>query len=96
MQCNVGDLAIVVNDHENPDNNGGLLRILFKAGPGPWGIPADWICEPLSTFSFRGRVTRPGGATVVYRDCELKPLRDGDGEDQTIVWAGLPASLQPA
>lgn len=95
MQCKVGDLAIVVNDYENPDNNGALLRILLRAGPG-WGIPADWIGEPLSSFSFPGRVIRSGQGTVMYRDCELKPLRDGDGEDQTHQWAGRPASLQPA
>lgn len=96
MQCKVGDLAIVVNDLESPENNGALLRIFARARPGQWAIPADWNCEPLSSFTFDGRSTVPGRGILGYRDCELKPLRDGDGEDQTIQWAGLPASLQPA
>ena len=96
MHCKVGDLAIVVNDHESPENNGALLRIYAKALPGQWPIPADWMCEPLSCFWFDGRSMFPGRGVLAYRDCELRPLRDGDGEDQTLIWAGFPKSLQAA
>ena len=92
MQCKLGDLAIVVNDFEHPINNGCLLMIVAKAPLGAFAIPADWIGRPLSTFEFNGRKQSPGGqGIVVYRDVELRPLRDSDGQDETLVWAGLPA-----
>lgn len=89
MQCMPGDLAIVVNDFEYPKNNGALLRIWKPALPEQFSIPADWICFPLSTFTFDDRVVGPNDRrTVVYRDQELKPLRDEDGVDESIGWAG--------
>lgn len=89
MQCKPGDLAIVTNDHEFPQNNGALLRIWKPALPGECSIPADWVCLPLSTFIFSDRVVGPGDRrTVMYRDKELKPLRHDDGADQSIAWAG--------
>lgn len=89
MQCRPGDLAIVVNDYEHPGNNGALLRIWKPALAGEFEIPADWIGTPLSTFRFGERTIAPGArATVVYRDAELKPLRDTDEDDETIAWAG--------
>lgn len=89
MQCRPGDLAIVVNDHEFPQNNGALLRIWKPALPEGFSIPADWVCLPLSTFTFADRVVGPGDRrTVVYRDAELRPLRDGEGVDESIGWAG--------
>lgn len=94
MQCELGDLAIVVNDFENPVNNGALLKIVARALPGQWNIPADWNCIPLSTFRFDDRVVPPGRGVLGYRDCELRPLRDSDGQDQTLEWAGHPAELQ--
>lgn len=89
MQCKPGDLAIVVNDYEHPENNGALLRILKPALPGEFDIPADWVGQPLSTFRFDDATIEPGSnAIVAYRDAELKPLRDNDEDDETIAWAG--------
>ena len=91
MQCKPGDLAIVVNDLEYPINNGCLLEILGRATPGAHSIPADWIGRPLSTFKFGDRTCPPDPRnTVVYRDIELRPLRDNDGKDETLAWAELP------
>jgi len=89
MHCKPGDLAIVVNDYEYPANNGALMRIWKPAPPGEFEIPADWIGLPLSTFRFGDRTIEPGArAIVVYRDAELRPLRDTDEDDETIAWAG--------
>lgn len=60
MNCRLGDLAIVVNDFENPANNGALLKIVAHTRPGQWDIPADWNCIPLSTFRFDDKVVSPG------------------------------------
>lgn len=89
MKCRPGDLAIVVNDYEHPENNGALLRIWKPALPGEFEIPADWVGRPLSTFRFGERIIEPGTpGIVVYRDAELKPLRDNDEDDETIAWVG--------
>ena len=91
MNCRPGDLAIVVNDLDHPINNGCLLEIICRAPVGAFSIPADWVGRPLSTFDFGGRRNSPGdGRTVVYRDCELRPLRDSDGEDESLTWAEVP------
>ena len=97
MKCRPGDIAIVVNDLEHPRNNGCLLEIVSAAPPGAFSIPADWIGRPLSTFHFDDRVCKPGGRRVLgYRDSELRPLRDTDGDDETLGWADLPCSLNSA
>ena len=96
MQCIPGDLAVVVNDYEYPGNNGALLRVLKSAKPEFGNTPYDWLCEPLSTFRF-SKTIKPGMPCVIlYRDVELKPLRDGDGQDETLSWLTTPESLQPA
>lgn len=96
MNCRPGDLAIVVNDFENPENNGALLKIIAHALPGQWDIPADWNCIPLSTFRFDDKVVAPGRGVLGYRDRELRPLRDSDDQDQTLDWVGHPAEPQVA
>ncbi|WP_155496351.1 hypothetical protein [Comamonas testosteroni] len=96
MNCRLGDLAIVVNDFENPENNGALLKIVAHALPGQWDIPADWNCIPLSTFRFDDKVVSPGRGVLGYRDRELRPLRDSDGQDQTLDWAGHPTERHVA
>lgn len=96
MNCRLGDLAIVVNDFENPENNGALLKIVAHTRPGQWDIPADWNCIPLSTFRFDDKVVAPGRGVLGYRDRELRPLRDNDGQDQTFDWAGHPTERHVA
>lgn len=94
MNCRLGDLAIVVNDLDYPNNNGCLLEIIARAQAGAYSIPADWVGRPLSTFDFGGRRNSPGdGRSVVYRDCELRPLRNSDGKDETLAWAELPKKV---
>ena len=101
MRCIPGDLAVVINDHEYPNNNGALLRVVQNAKSVFPNTHFDWLCEPLSTFRFQetispGMLRRGMSCVVVYRDCELRPLRDGDGQDETLSWLTKPQELQPA
>lgn len=95
MNCTPGDLAIVVNDIEMPCNNGALVKVVRKADPEDYDIPdICWECEALSTIIHEcGYVAHPGDDGVGYRDRELRPLRDHNGEDETLTWAGKPEQV---
>ena len=71
-----------------PENLGGLLSVLRPATPG------RWVCMSLQCLfmayedgtSQRYRV----GEEVHCADRNLRPLRDGPGEDETLQWCPLP------
>ena len=88
MRCKPGDLAIVVNDIEMPQNNGALVRVLCRARPENYlNMQAEWDCEALSTIRIDGYPSiLPGGTGFGYRDRELRPLRPDDGQDETLTW----------
>lgn len=93
MRCKVDDLCVVVNDLEEPRNNGGLVHIVRSATPRGWTWPVDWECTAVSTIRYGDRITfHPGQGTFGYRDCELRPIRDpgDDAVDQTLEWLDVP------
>jgi len=90
VRCKVGDLAWVVADIECPQNNGrGMVRIDARAAPDL--EPFEWECSALTRLvsqawdSGEPYVAVPGDL-VLYRDRELKPLRDpgDDAVDETL------------
>lgn len=93
MRCRPGDLAMVVDDHEEPANNGGLVRVLRRADPGDYHSPVDWHCTALSHLRmplFASSVVVEPGHVVGYRDVELRPLRGDPGRDETLEWVSVP------
>jgi hypothetical protein len=93
MNCRPGDLAVVVRAC-NAENLGGLVRVV---GP---GMLFDWHIDPL--FDLRHVVDphtragiRPGGGRLYVEadDVQLRPIRDQDGEDETLTWAGKPQQV---
>jgi hypothetical protein len=85
MNCKPGDLAIIVRARYKR-NLGAIVRVIDcaetkwldgKIGPG-WSFDGPVL---IGTFGF-----------VVNRieDENLRPLRDSDGQDETLAWAGLP------
>ncbi len=93
MRCKAGDLAVVVNDPESPRNNGKLVKIEGRADDNE--APFDWECTPLSTMYFLvgGRVDAGEVGCALFRDSELRPLRDpgDDVRDETLDWLPVPA-----
>lgn len=91
MNCKPGDMAIVISS--TAGNEGKIVQCLrlasrkeiddcnFEAGEGPvW-----WITPAL--------VGRFGRLVNMGPDKRLKPIRDQDGEDETLTWAGKPQEV---
>lgn len=83
MRCRIGDLAVIVRGI----NSGRLVTVL---GPSICG-PAEWFVECLGrpmpgiiggawTYSQRGSI----------EDARLRPIRDGEGQDESLSWAVVP------
>jgi hypothetical protein len=104
MNCRQGDIAVIVRSQYRPDLIGRIVEVLSLAPNGvafrlPNGKPHAalrgthpcWVCK------FQSPVTAPCdyGLTVetlyapVPDEC-LRPLRDGDGDDEMLRIAGNP------
>jgi hypothetical protein len=81
MNCKLGDLAVIVRNW-GPDSQRllGIVCRVMAPVPGFWG-PGWELAEPL-----------PNGDTCIHDEC-LRPIRDSDGEDETLTWAGKPQEV---
>ena len=88
MNCKPGDLAIVVH-FPAPFVNGKIVRCVRLAEPCQCEFcnsqPAWFIEEPLE-FLVIGRTLRVEG----FFDEYLRPIRDQEGQDETLSWAKVP------
>lgn len=86
MNCKQGDLAIIVKSVASPDDIGAIVRCVeFK--PGPDGRAAWIVDRKVSPDAVIGGITYIGDW---FLDASLRPIRDNDGEDETLTWAGKP------
>lgn len=92
MRCKVGDLAFVINDDPGFESNIG--RIVKVVSPSRRkGV--DWNIEPTSpdhliyctTRKKKLRYADAEWSWITTADRDLRPIRDSDGEDQTLTWA---------
>jgi hypothetical protein len=95
MNCRPGDLAVIVRVLTCTENIGGLVRVLEPADAGSWYV------EALQSLVARGehddtKYRLPPGAHGRVSDRNLRPLRDDDGDDETLTWAGRPRELEKA
>jgi hypothetical protein len=83
MNCKPGDLAVIVGGYS--ENYGKFVRVIgFDRDD-----IADWECEALqSVMSNFGII--PTGSIGYSADCYLRPIRDQDGTDETLLWAPVP------
>lgn len=94
MNCKQGDLAVIVYSPSNPLNIGRFVRCIQlvpergSVDGRHWYVPVGtvtWLVEtdgsPI-TWGPHGYVQRRA-----YADHCLRPIRDNDGEDQTLTWA---------
>ena len=88
LNCKPGDLAILVN---NEDGSEGSLFYVVRQDtrntprtPGVW-----WVCETTSPVQTAYGPARTGELVVIH-DCVLRPIRDNDGEDETLQWLDVP------
>lgn len=107
MNCKPGDLAYIVaggqyhghfvtvlygvtGDHTLPDGQEGGL----------FGCSFAWVCEKASGHFVAPTRSRAGNVGklrktkfAAIQDRHLRPIRDQDGEDETLTWAGKPSEV---
>ena len=85
--CKLGDLAIIVRSRTSPQDIGKIVTCV-KLRPSPDGNPA-WIIDPPLTNGIvfhEGRYRLPDW---IADEC-LRPIRPGNGEDETLTWKDVP------
>ena len=94
MNCKQGDLAVIVR---SDSGNEGVIVQCLRLYVGPWLRP-DGALDPSEPGWF---VSRPVKARSDGADCwciadrKLRPLRDGEGEDEMLRLVGLPNAGTP-
>lgn len=87
MNCKPGDLAILVKANFK-ENLGKVCQVLAIEGEhyvAEFPSPVRWVAGNGRT------VTARRGLVVRER---LRPLRDSDGSDETLSWAGKPQAVK--
>lgn len=106
MNCKQGDLAVMVRSRAG--NEGKIVRCIRLVEPGLYpmstGIPArleaalgPWweVDTPLNHVSISPHdLGAHLGLAPYARDCQLRPLRPDEGEDETLTWAGKPNNVK--
>jgi hypothetical protein len=91
MNCKPGDLAVVVKSYAG--NEGKIVRVLQLNKKqqlfGPNGLEYGIVWEIDPPLIGWGGVK----LTKAMFDYQLRPIRDNDGEDETLTWAGKPESI---
>ena len=98
MNCKPGDLAVIKGCDPNGSGRdiGKLVRIV---GPGDdWSDVGDtrhfWDCDTLGQrLECDGNSLSDGFENIDIPDEHLRPIRDNDGEDETLQWAGKPEGV---
>jgi hypothetical protein len=104
MNCKPGDLAVIVSGSKtNPQIAGMFCEVLYLAPSGnfrfPNGVTApDRVREASWLIKFATRIPvhyldgvyRPSEYAVCI-DSKLRPIRDTDGQDETLTWAPVPS-----
>lgn len=88
MNCKQGDLAIIVNSR-NSKNIGKIVTCLELdlSTHTPYGY--RWLDSPRWKVGIK-IISNLGHLIDSVADCNLRPLRDNDGEDEMIRIAGKP------
>lgn len=97
MNCKPGDLAVTVfapdnTPHKHASGNiGRIVEVLRYVGVHHFPAPDVWLCRSRTPLiDARGT---PWEGEVLIRDANLRPIRDNNGEDETLTWKTVP---QPA
>lgn len=98
LNCQPGDIAVLIYDNYFPEDIGKLVEII-EEGEHEWDgeVQFNWYCRSLGgPFKvriyddenlFTGLIEDDTEAHIP--DAWLKPIRDSDGVDETLTWKEL-------
>lgn len=89
MNCKPGDLAVIVQ----ADNKANLGKMVVVREFVPDAEFIDGPCADAWTFDGPVMFGVSGARVKRIQDYKLRPLRDSDGEDETLTWAGKPVDV---
>ena len=84
MRCKVGDRAVIVRADNDPECLGRIVTVLALRITN-WGLA--WQVDPPHFW----RAETGQDIEVMWDDHDLRPLRDGDGQDEMLRLVGLPS-----
>ncbi len=87
MNCKQGELAIFVKSTDG--HEGKIVRCAEYVGKKALQFP-DGKIEEFDCWITEPRLPGWTGVTTLTPDDFLRPIRDNDGQDETLTWAGLP------
>ncbi len=96
MNCQIGDHAVIIRSAI-----GNVGAIVYVDDHSPLKMKDGskiWRCIAMQTVKARmllGTVIRPlpPGSAVHLEDAQLRPLRDTDGQDETLTWKETPSPV---
>lgn len=89
LNCRVGDLALTLRAN-HPIPRDAIVRVVEFV---PHCVCSTTLSDEHDVWivEYQGSTTSPRGLTWGYRDKDLRPIRPGEGEDEMLRIAGLPA-----
>ena len=98
MNCKEGDLAVRIKAPEGYTggiNVGAIVKVIEYYGNGYMvtsinNVTVSVFRKALWFVEYQGEVKNHEGRRMVLPDADLKPLRDTEGDDETLAWKEVP------
>jgi hypothetical protein len=91
LRCRPGDLAVIVEDRACGDVDLGKLVLVLRASEFPLAGKHLWTCDQLGQHLAHSSGRIDDGYIDIW-DRKLRPIRDSDGEDESLSWLSVPSS----
>lgn len=95
MKCKLNDLAIVVRSATGRATGLVVHCVRLSSYSGLRNLDGSFERGPVWETDHFG-VAICGNTHNLWLDADLQPLRDQPGEDETLLWAGLPQEREVA
>lgn len=95
-RCKAGDLAVIVFCPIGTEHLRGRVIKLTVRGPDMPEHPGYLGVDRTATWLYEGAPMKAASGYVVrfVNDCCLRPLRPGEGADETLTWAPRPERIE--
>lgn len=94
MNCKQGDIAVLVRNLIRLKAGAIVTCVEFKAETLAWNKVFKTNIVVRNVWVVDIKPENPRCAVTVIEDRFLRPLRNNDGQDQTLTWAGLPGKVK--